>query len=60
MKPVQFLKETRAELRHVIWPTRARVITYTIIIIVFSLALGYMLFGFDALFRDILKNVLAN
>ncbi|HWC57417.1 MAG TPA: preprotein translocase subunit SecE [Candidatus Paceibacterota bacterium] len=57
MKPLQFLKETRNELKHVIWPTRFRAITYTIIIIVFSLAVGYLLGGFDQLFRVILRSV---
>ncbi len=57
MKPIQFLKETRTELRHVVWPTRRRALLYAIIIILFSLALGYMLGGFDALFRELLKSV---
>lgn len=51
----QFLINTRNELKHVVWPTRARAITYAIIIIVFSLVLGYVLFGFDAIFRELLK-----
>lgn len=57
MKPIQFLKETRIELRHVVWPTRRRAFMYAAIIIIFSLALGYMLGGFDALFREVLKTV---
>lgn len=55
MKPIQFLKETQQELRHVVWPTRTRAILYTIIIILFSLGIAYMLGGFDALFRTILR-----
>ncbi|MBP6974934.1 MAG: preprotein translocase subunit SecE [Candidatus Pacebacteria bacterium] len=57
MKAIQFLKETKIELRHVVWPTRRRALTYALIIIVFSLALGYMLSGFDVLFRELLKTV---
>ena len=57
MKPIQFLKETKAELRHVVWPTRRRALVYALIIILFSLALGYMLGGFDALFQELLKAV---
>lgn len=56
MKPLQFLKETRSELRYVVWPTRTRAITYAVIIIIFSLAVGYVLGGFDQLFRLILKS----
>ncbi len=32
--PAQFLKEVRAELRKVAWPTRAEVINYSIIVLV--------------------------
>lgn len=56
----QFLINTRAELKHVVWPTRARAISYALIIIVFSLALGYILFGFDAIFRELLKSIFVN
>ncbi len=58
IKPFQFLKETRLELKHVVWPTRTRAIMYAVIIILFSLAMGYMLFGFDALFRELLKLII--
>ena len=56
----QFLINTRNELKHVVWPTRARAFTYALIIIVFSLVLGYVLFGFDALFRELLKLTFTN
>lgn len=58
MKPIQFLKETRGELRHVVWPTRRKAIIYAVIIILFSVALGYMLGAFDELFRVLLKSVI--
>lgn len=57
MKILQFLKDTRAELTHVVWPTRRKALLYALIIVVFSLALGYALGGFDSLFRLILKSV---
>ncbi len=53
----QFLINTKNELKHVVWPTRARAITYAAIIIAFSLVLGYVLFAFDELFRQILKAI---
>lgn len=49
-----FLKETRNELRYVVWPSRSRTIAYTLIIIVLSLVLGYLLNGFDLGFRALL------
>ncbi len=57
MKPIQFLKETRGELRHVVWPSRRRAVVYAIVIILFSVAVGYALGGFDTLFRLVLKTV---
>ncbi len=52
---MKFLQGTRAELKHVTWPTRTRAFAYTAIIIICSAALGYLLGGFDALFRELLK-----
>lgn len=54
----KFLKETRAELRHVIWPTRTKALIYTLIIILFSVALGYMMGGFDSIFRALLRTII--
>jgi preprotein translocase subunit SecE len=55
---VNFFKETRNEMRHVVWPSRARTIAYTIIILVLSVVLGYILSGFDLGFRALLSGVL--
>jgi preprotein translocase SecE subunit len=57
MKPIQFLKETRTEMKHVTWPTRRRAVLYAVLIILFSVAMGYLLGGFDALFQALLKTV---
>lgn len=54
-KPIQFLKETRAELKQVTWPSRSRAILYTAIVILFSAGVGYMLGGFDILLQSALK-----
>ncbi|MDB5188968.1 MAG: Protein translocase subunit SecE [Candidatus Nomurabacteria bacterium] len=51
MSITTFLKQTRNELHHVVWPSRARTIAYTIIILVVSLVLGYLLNAFDLGFR---------
>jgi preprotein translocase subunit SecE len=54
MSIATFLKETRTEMKHVVWPSRRRTVAYTLIIIVLSLVLGYLLNGFDVLFRALL------
>jgi len=58
MSKLGFLKETRNEMKHVVWPSRARTIAYTVIIIVFSLALGYGLSGVDGIFRSALRSLI--
>lgn len=54
MSIASFLKETKNELTHVVWPSRRRTIAYTVIILVLSLVLGYLLNGFDVGFRALL------
>jgi len=56
MSIATFLRETRTELRHVVWPSRRRTFAYTIIIIVVSLGLGYLLNGVDLGFRALLAH----
>lgn len=52
---VTFLKQTQAEMRNVIWPSRSTAMIYAIIVIVFSLGIGYVLGAFDALFAALLR-----
>ena len=58
MAKLGFLKQTRNEMRHVVWPSRARTVAYTLIIITFSLALGYFLSGVDSVFRAGLRAII--
>ena len=43
--------ETRAEIRHVTWPTREQAIVYTIGVVVLSLSVSIYLGLFDFVFR---------
>jgi preprotein translocase SecE subunit len=45
-------------MKHVIWPTRKRALLYAVIVILFSLALGYLLGAFDLLFKTVMGNIL--
>jgi preprotein translocase SecE subunit len=58
MSIATFLKETKTELKHVIWPSRVRTIAYTVIIVVLSLVLGYLIKGFDVGFRALLAPII--
>lgn len=57
MSFADYLRDTRGELKHVSWPTRKQAVSFTIIVIVVSLALGAYLGFFDALFALILKHI---
>ena len=55
MKVTKFLKETKGEMKQVTWPSRRHLITYTLVVIIFSLALAYLLGAFDTLFQIALR-----
>ena len=52
---VEYIKETRAELRHVSWPTRKQATALTIAVIVLSLLVAAYLGIFDWIFISILE-----
>ncbi|KKW21662.1 MAG: preprotein translocase subunit SecE [Candidatus Taylorbacteria bacterium RIFCSPHIGHO2_02_49_25] len=58
MKIVDYLKETRAELKHVAWPSRKQAIAYTIVVIAISLLTAAYLGAFDYVFTSLLKLII--
>ena len=58
MKVVEYIKETRGELKHVSWPTRKQAIQYTVVIIILSLVVAFFLGFFDYLFSLLLRSVI--
>ena len=59
MKITQYIKDTKAELKHVNWPTRAQAIGYTAIVIIFSIVVAALLGAFDFVFSGILQKFLS-
>ncbi len=47
---VRTFRETRAELRKVVWPSREETVRLTIVVIVVSFAIGLFLFMGDSIF----------
>jgi preprotein translocase subunit SecE len=47
---VRTVRETRSELRKVVWPTREETIRLTVVVIVISALIGLILFSADTLF----------
>jgi preprotein translocase SecE subunit len=56
-KAIQFLKDTRAELKQVVWPSRTRAIVYAVIVVVLSVAAGYLFGGFDGILHTALRGL---
>ncbi len=59
MKITDYIKDTRAEIKHVVWPTRSQAIGYTVIVIVFSALVAGLLGAFDFLFSGILQKLIS-
>lgn len=48
---MSYIQETRAELKHVSWPTRRQAAVFTAVVIVVSVSTAVYLGVFDYLFR---------
>lgn len=56
---VQFYRETSAELRKVVWPTRDQAVNLTIIVVAVVAAMSLFLGGVDALLTQLFRIILA-
>jgi len=56
----EYIQETKAELKHVIWPTKRQAFYFTIIVIVLSVLVAYFLGIFDFIFGRILEKILSS
>ncbi len=52
---INYLKDTRAEMRHVTWPTRQEAVSYTLIVISISIGTGLFLGLLDFVFSSGIK-----
>ncbi len=53
-----YILETRAELKHVSWPTRKQTFMFTILVVFLSVVISAYLGVFDYLFSLGLKNLI--
>lgn len=58
MKLIEYIKETRGELKHVSWPTRKQAIMYTVTIIIVSVVTAVFLGFFDYFFSLLLGKII--
>jgi preprotein translocase SecE subunit len=54
MKIIEYIKDTRAEMNHVNWPTRAETIRFTALVIAVSLGTAIILAVSDFVFGRLL------
>ncbi len=57
-KIIEFLKETKAEMAHVKWPTRKQSIAFTVAVIIVSVFVAYYLGLMDFIFKKGLESLL--
>ncbi|MBI3888259.1 preprotein translocase subunit SecE [Candidatus Nomurabacteria bacterium] len=57
-KITEYFKETKTELKHVIWPTRNQTLYYTLIVIVLSVVVAYYLGIWDFIFSQVLQKII--
>ena len=53
----EYIKETKAEMAHVTWPSRRQAVTYAAAVIVVSLGTALILALFDFIFSKLLTLV---
>ena len=58
MKVFIFLREVRAELEKIVWPTRAETVRLTSLVLILSIIVGLYVGGLDFLFTSIVNSFL--
>jgi len=54
---VPFLKEVRAEIKKVTWPSRSEIYSTTIVVIIATIFFGFYLYFMDIIFSYVIKNI---
>ena len=54
MNIFNYLKETKAELKEVTWPTKAQTITFSVLVILISVVVAVLLGGVDFSLKQLL------
>jgi preprotein translocase subunit SecE len=56
-RPAEFVREVRAEMKKVSWPSRQEVIRYSLIVLVALVAFTALVFALDYVFGELFKNL---
>jgi preprotein translocase subunit SecE len=57
-KTIEFIKETKAEMTNVKWPSRKQSITFTVAVVAVSVIVAYYLGLFDYIFKIGLESLI--
>lgn len=55
MGVIQYIKDTKGELKHVSWPTRQQTTWFTVVVVVISVAVAAYLGVLDFIFAELLS-----
>lgn len=58
LNPIEYIKESKAELDKVVWPTRTDTVKLTVLVLFVSVVVGAYIAGLDALFTILVENFL--
>ncbi len=58
LNPIQYLKESKAELDKVVWPSRQETLRLTILVIIISVVIGAYISGLDAILATLVEKFL--
>jgi preprotein translocase subunit SecE len=50
MKLIEYLKDTKGEMKHVSWPTRRQAFFYTMLVVLCAIVTAFFLGVFDSIF----------
>ena len=56
--PLAYIKESKAELEKVVWPTKQETLRLTLVVIAISIIVGAYIAGLDALFTLLVETFL--
>ena len=59
VSPGEFVRQVRAEVGKVHWPTRKETVATAIMVILMTLILAFFFFGTDAFFSSVVKYLLS-
>lgn len=60
MSFIDYLRETKGELKHVSWPTQRQTILFTLFVVLISIIIAYFLGFFDYVFKVALEKLILN